>query len=103
MGKVIIIDDNDNEVSYDLKNYRIDMSDDCLILTLELGKYTAIYKIHSDTREKDIVRIKHFVSDQLNDALVGKRPLIISEYLERDYVFIGKDDTRRQFTAQKIN
>lgn len=102
MGTLII--HNDTEQKYSLKNGTITISGDTLILELTTSDKCFKYLIHPDTREPDVNSINNFISQKLDAAKNNNQPFILSEYLERDYIYIGNIDVEdmRQFTAQKM-
>lgn len=101
MYKLIIYDDNDNQTIYHLKNHEITVTDYEVILTLNTDKQTIKYGIRVDTRAKDLADIENFITKQLQETYLHDKPFIISEYLQRMYIFIGDDENSRQFTADK--
>ena len=85
------INTNVNGISAVLKN----------IVKLGSTRETISYSISADMRERNIKEITDFVTAEIEGALRGERILYISEFLQRLYVFIGDDNTRRQFTASR--
>lgn len=104
MATLIIKDDNDNKHTYSLINGGTNISNDSLILDLETTNEHFQYHIHSDDRESNINNIDNFIQQKLNNALNSVSPFTLSEYLARDYIYIGDIDVEemRQFTAQKL-
>ena len=97
MRKLIIKDENENVTNYDLKDYRIIVTE--REVTLELSSnddITIEYHIRTDMRVPDIKSIITFVLKYLT----GDK-LYIREDLTRSYIFIGEDENIIQFTATK--
>ena len=97
-----ITDDDDNTTSYSLKDYSILENDNELLLTLNSDDKIIKYAIRSDTREPNLSWIKQFITQQLDCAFSNEEAFVVSEYLQRMYIFIGSDDDRRQFTANRV-
>ncbi|EOS37015.1 hypothetical protein C808_03915 [Lachnospiraceae bacterium M18-1] len=97
-----ITDDDDNTTSYSLKDYSILENDNELLLTLNSDDKIIKYAIRSDTREPNLSSIKQFITQQLDCAFSNEEAFVVSEYLQRMYIFIGSDDDRRQFTANRV-
>lgn len=104
MATLIIKDDNDIKHTYSLKNCVTTMRDDSLILELVTSDKHFQYQIYSDTRESNLNVINDFISQKLHAAMNNARPFTLSEYLARNYIYIGNIDVeeRRQFTAHKL-
>lgn len=102
MCTLIIKDDEDNEQSYSLKEYEIIEDDDKLLLTLITDDKTIRYEINSDLRDSNLSSIKQFIIKQFNYANTNRKTVIISEYLQRMYIFIEGYDNRRQFSARRV-
>lgn len=62
---------------------------------------TLRYLIHSDAREPNLSGIKEFLTQQLETAVSDDGKFILSEYLERIYIYVGNEEDRRQFIATK--
>lgn len=105
MDTLIIIDDNENKYTYPLTNWNISIvSGKILELELDTPNGCFKYQIHTDSREPNINAIHNFISQKITDAINNIRPFVLTEYLVRDYIFIGdiNIEERKQLTAQKL-
>lgn len=99
MLKNMIIQNDDNEKAYNLKTWNKIVTEEGIdidLMTLE-GKIS--YSISVDRRESNLTSIEKFITEEVESAIKGESVLYISEYLQRLYIYIGKDMNRRQFTA----
>lgn len=104
MPTLVINDDNNNKVSYPLLDATTtSMSNDSLLLTLKTPKSTFEYLISTDLREPKIDLINEFITNRILVARNNNTPLTVSEYLVRNYIYIGNIDIEemKQFTANK--
>ena len=101
MGVLIICNDNDIDKNYNLVNAEIIEEKEKLYLRLNTESEKIKYCISKDTREPDINMIKEYIQKEIDDALKNVKPLKISEYLVREYIYVGdiEKGERRQFTA----
>lgn len=103
MFKAKISDDKDVIAEYIFNNWRLFENEGNLVLELLANdEINCRYLIHKDKREPDINAIQKFITSELENASSGTQAFILSEYLLRDYIYIGSDENRRQFTAQKL-
>ena len=65
MPQLIIISDDENKKSYNLRSHEITVDNDKLILTLNTDKQTIQYEISVDSRARDLDDIRGFISEQL--------------------------------------
>lgn len=104
MKNLTIKDDNENYTSYTLENFNISVHGNSLSLELYLdNSVTVKYEIYEDIREPNIANINAYITNQLKNVCNDGKPVKISEYLQRNYIYIGKADNIRQFTAHKNN
>lgn len=101
INNFILKTDNDNEIYYTLNKYSINTNNDELLLELCTKEETLQYLIHTDTREPNLSDIKDFLAQQLDRAISGTDKFVLSEYLQRMYIFVGNEKNIRQFTATK--
>lgn len=101
MPTIKIIDDNGKTTTSLLNSYSLEPLEDSLILEINLPNGNVKYLIHSDMRERSIRNIEQFITNYFDDVIINNKTAYIEEYLRRDYIYIGQEETRRQFTAQK--
>ena len=101
MPQLIIISDDENKKSYNLRSHEITVDNDKLILTLNTDKQTIQYEISVDSRARDLDDIRGFISEQLRCSYTTDVPFTIYEFLRRWYISVGEDGNCRQFTAYK--
>lgn len=99
---IIFIDSHENVSSFVFSQFSLNFSqeENALLFTLEASaNRTFAYKIHADTREPDIYSIREHILNEIQNAFTEKSVFCITEYLDRNYIYIGTGDNRRQFTA----
>lgn len=101
MNNMVITDDNELVTSYTLTGWKKEVSERRVDITLVTTTGNVVYSISTDIREPNLDRIIDFLTNEINATLVGNKTLLISEYLQRDYISVG-DDYSRQFSAQKL-
>lgn len=101
MSTIKIIDDNGKTTTSLLNGYSLEPLEEGLLLKVNLPNSLIKYLIHSDMRERNIRNIEQFIISYFDDVIVNNKTAYIEEYLRRDYIYIGQEETRRQFTAQK--
>ncbi len=101
MSTIKIIDDNGKTTTSLLNSYSLEPLEEGLLLEVNLPNSLIKYLIHSDMRERNIRNIEQFIISYFDDVIVNNKTAYIEEYLRRDYIYIGQEETRRQFTAQK--
>ncbi len=101
MSTIKITDDNRETTTSLLNSYSLEPLEEGLILELNLPNSFIKYLIHSDIREHNIRNIEQFIINYFDDVITNNKTAYIEEYLQRDYINIGQEETCRQFTAQK--
>lgn len=101
MSTIKIIDDNGKTTTSLLNGYSLEPLEEGLLLKVNLPNSLIKYLIHSDMRERNIRNIEQFIISYFDDVIINNKTAYIEEYLRRDYIYIGQEETSRQFTAQK--
>lgn len=98
---ILYIDSHNNISSLVFSNFQLDycQNEDALHFNLETTDRTFAYIIRSDTREPSIDAIREHILNEIQSALVGNSVFCITEYLDRNYIYIGINESRRQFSA----
>lgn len=107
MKTLKIIDDAGISTSYILISITVSIKtskeDEYVVLRIETKNETITYEIRPDTRFPDTRKIEQLINNKIETTSSNNVPFIISENLERDYIYIGDidNDTTLQFTAHK--
>lgn len=101
MPTIKITDDNGKSTTSFLTGYSLDPLEQDLILEINFPNGSVKYLIHTDRREPNMYNIEKFISDYFDNALNNSLTAHVEEFLRRDYIYIGDNELRRQFTAQK--
>lgn len=98
MTTLTIVDDADHSQNFIIIDYniQIDEKDAVLFLKFNVGDGVIQYRVAADNREPEIHAIREFIETAINE------PITISEDLVRQYIFVGSNGVRKQFTAQKL-
>lgn len=102
MNNMTITDDNDFVTSYTLTRWNKEVSECRVDITLATTTGNVVYSISTDICEPNLDRIIDFLTNEINATLAGNKTLLISEDLQRCYISVGDDYSRRRFSAQKL-
>lgn len=104
---IIIEDSKGEQKTLDNTPAKIKIEDNANTCLLTIGNNRFVYNISTDRNFKSLSQIKDIVQEHINYAIKSRKPFYINEYLERNYINIGKvseDESapkRVRFTAVK--
>lgn len=98
---VLELKDNDENISYHIvKSCKINISGN-VDFVLQLENETIQYRISKDSNENSLIGIQNYITSMIKESVKNNQFFCISEYSDRNYIYIGDGNDIKKFTAIK--